>query len=333
MRNRIGLSFMALSFAAQAAPALGQELTKPIEKEEASIAPPASVDPKAVEGAIKESKESKESKAPPAQVALVENDLATSEIQENTTLTAQSGQPIEVESLGIRITPFPGWEVRENSQGMSLILEAPKSNEIVYDKVTYRPNITVVASHEPVPMDEASANELKARLKGMIEKGAGISQVDVDSQHRFFNYKGENDGLIIYSSFQLGESLMRQMNVVVSGNEKHFLLTYTDLAEEFEKTEAFNKAWDMIASIEVTGEPPHRFANLIIPAIAGLFFLLGLMGVILLRRRGSKFSEADLDQDGDDEVWADAKSFEAEPLYKAQSDEWPLSATQPSNRL
>ena len=194
------------------------------------------------------------------------------------------GNPVTIEELGITINPLADWEISHNNLGMSLILQAPKSTEIICDKITYRPNLTVVAVHEPRPIDELTAKELKEDLKETISKGSGVKNIEIDEQHRFFDYRGTSDGLIIYSAFTFGDAKMRQIHTFVSGDKKQFHLTYTDLAEELEKDQVFENAWKMISSFQVTGEAPARFESLKL-GIGVLILITACFSVLFYKRR------------------------------------------------
>lgn len=250
---------------------------------------------------------------------------------ENTEPLISNGNAVLVEDLGVQITPIAGWEVSHNKMGMSLVIQAPKATEVVYDKVTYRPNLTVVAIHDPTPIDELAAKDLKKKLAESIAKGAGVTQVVMDENHRFFDYRNKNDGLVIYSSFTFGEAEMQQIHVIVSGEEKQFHLTYTDLASELQKDEVFNAAWSIMSSIEVTGDAPIRFEQLKILGAAALLSML-LFGFLLTfrkRRFQNRLNDyANNDSESEDLFLSSESSYESSYQLSDNthlgSDEWSL---------
>jgi hypothetical protein len=83
---------------------------------------------------------------------------------------------------------------------------------------------------------------------------------------------------------------MMQMHILVSGGEKQFLLTYTDLAARFsdQNDKGFDTAWNSMVSIEVSGMTPSRIEGYYkYFALAGGMLFLGLT-MFLLRRKASK---------------------------------------------
>jgi hypothetical protein len=205
------------------------------------------------------------------------------------------GTQIEFESLGIRITPPAGWEVLENMLGMTLVMQEPYEKDIPGGKLKFKRNITVVSMHEAAPIDDKEAVKLKERLVEEFGKEAGVSDFQVLGDHKFFNYKAENDGIIYYSTFLMGDIQMSQMHIFVSGQDNRFLITYTDMADEFQANEAaYQAAWASMISIDVTGAPPTRYLDLAIYGGGTFAALLAIFGLIYLRRRsGSRFNDFD----------------------------------------
>lgn len=216
-----------------------------------------------------------------------EEPVALAKEQQSSSAVEAPGEPvagaISVDGLGIAITPMEGWSA-EKGHTMSLVLMPPKDPKIVYDKVTYRPNLTVVAMHDPAPIDEKEVGELKKLLKKQIEQGAGTTSVSIDS-HSFFDFTQTSKGLAVYTSFTYGEAEMSQLHMYVSGELNRFLLTYTDLASKFQDEAHMNNVWEMMTSLEVIGSPPSRYGTLI-GVGGGVSLLIGVFGgLVVLRRR------------------------------------------------
>lgn len=232
------------------------------------------------------------------------------------------GTPVMLDHLSMSMVPPTGWLVQTNAQNMSLVMSEPKPEEDpkkkVYDTPKYQRNITVSTIHNPSVIDEQRATELKAELLKSFGASSLVSDYQV-LEHSYFDYKGAKDGLIVYASMTVGQFPMMQMNVLVSGGEKQFLLTYTDLADRFRaQPDLMAQAWTSMTSISVTGQPSGRFDHLIVGGAATGFIAVLLGGLGLLRRRRQKalFSEADSDSDfdADDSSWdlsspSDRKSF------------------------
>lgn len=208
-----------------------------------------------------------------------------------------NGSPVRLESLGMTITPPEGWDVSTFSGSLSLVMREPKVETPSFDKPKYQRNITVAAIHKAAPIDEKRATELADELTKQFTADQTVQNFNV-LEHKFFNYRGAGDGLLVYSSMTLGEYPMMQMHILVSGQDKQFLLTYTDLAERFSDTKdhGFEKAWSAMISTEVTGTAPSRISEYYrYGAVGGALAFIAL-GAFLFRRRADHTdyqSEAD----------------------------------------
>lgn len=213
------------------------------------------------------------------------------------------GNTVAISDVAINITPPAGWEVFTDNPNLSLIMKEVALEEKTkdYSKPKFRRNITVAATHEGTPIDEKRATILKEQMSETFAKDPAVSNFEV-LEHKFFDYKGKNDGLILYSALNLGEFPMMQMHILVSGLNRQFLLTYTDLASNFQNTQAFEQAWNSMVSIEVTGPAPKRYQELIrYGSLAGGAILLLLIALGIKRRSTKKLfdMEDDLDEDLD----------------------------------
>ena len=201
-----------------------------------------------------------------------------------------TGERFEIKDLGISMTAPVGWEVMTKTSTLSAVIQEPKDEKPSYDKPKYQRNITVAAAHRATPIDEVRAEELKKEMIENFSKDPMISEFQI-LEHRFFNNRGVNDGLLIYSSYKLADYEMMQMHTLISGNENQFLITYTDLTSRFsdEQTGTFQQAWQSMTSLEVSGQTPLRRDEYIkYGTIAGIAFLfIGFLGY--RSRKASKF--------------------------------------------
>lgn len=237
-----------------------------------------------------------------APATLASSDESKAKESNSKTFTSD-GQAFTVGDLGITVTPPAGWEVVQNSQGLSLIMQEAKDPTPSYDKAKYQRNITVAAVHKPSPIDDKRAEELKKQLANSFGKDGMASEFQV-LEHKFFDYRGKNDGLLVYSTLKLGEESMMQAHVLLSGGEKQFLVTYTDLAERFQDQtdRGFELAWNSMVAIEVKGKSPERYENAIkYASFGGGVFMLLLTLLLLAKRQGrvDYNAEADAMDDGE----------------------------------
>ena len=230
------------------------------------------------------------------ETAVTETTASTPAVESKTFIS--DGSVIPLDNLGITIAPPAKWEVVTNGGSLSVVMREQREPAPAYEKPKYQRNITVAAIHKSSPIDEQRATELKAELIKNFSSDSLVSNFTI-LEHKFFDYRGKNDGLLIYSNLNVGEYPMMQMHVLVSGEQKQFLLTYTDLAERFSDSTVgfYEKAWASMVSTQVTGLSPNRMdAYMRYGALAGGVFMFGLVG-ILFRRKASKYDySSDADQ-------------------------------------
>lgn len=206
------------------------------------------------------------------------------------------GQPIDLRNVGLSITPPQGWDVITSDPTLTLIMQEPESKEVIYDKPLYRRNITVAKVAEPSPIDQQRAEQLKVELSETFGKQGGVDNFQI-VEHKFFDYKGKNDALLVYTSFTMGQNALMQMHVLISNSERQFLMTYTDFAERFQDEQLFNQAWATIAGAIISGEPPSRWLNLIIALSSAIVLIFGLFLLVFFRhRRATRMYMHDADE-------------------------------------
>ena len=241
---------------------------------------------KAAKPAMLRARKAKKVEAPaaPTAIATATASAAPASTTEATPVVAATpavpvsdGSPIAIEKLAATITPPAGWEIDKDSSSISLVLREPRDPRPNYDHAKYQRNITVAAIQNPSPIDDIRAKSFVADLKANFGKDTSLADFEVTEQ-KFFNYKGEGDGLVVYSKMTMGETPMMQMHVLVSGQDRQYLLTYTDMHERFvaKEDKGFEQAWNSMVSLQVQGVAPTRgFGTLV---YAG-FALLGALAL------------------------------------------------------
>jgi hypothetical protein len=208
------------------------------------------------------------------------------------------GTRVMSEDPKFSIIPPAGWTVTysKGGNGPTLILQEPVSKPISGSKAPmFRRNLVLAVSQEASPIDEL---RLKS-FRGDLEKFYGKNALTRDFQVldvKFFNWRGNQDGILAYSSWMAGDIQMEQMNVLISSSSKQYMITYTDMASRFIPESAeMAAAWQSIMSIELTGEAPLRFTELAVISGLLLTVLLGLFSYKMIRRRrfSSMFDQID----------------------------------------
>lgn len=225
------------------------------------------------------------------------------------------GSALYLEKPKVWVTPPVGWEVLKDRYGKAVIMQEPKSDEVVYDKPTYQRNITVAIANEPTPIDDATITALKDRLIESFSKyGKDFS---LAANHELFDYRTQKDGVIIYSFLKVNGFDLTQLHVYVSGDKQNVLSTYTDLTERFDSgSEEFAMAWNALTSIQVEGAPEPRFQQLILvgSAIGGLVILMLVITVLrsVLAKRAYDKEEDALFEDGNETIKQTAAKSEVD---------------------
>lgn len=230
---------------------------------------------------------------------LLTPELNADELTESKVLISD-GSPYLIGAHEVGITPPAGWQILPDYLGKSLVVQVPEFKPEDESKPKFQRNITVAVLHEASPIDEMRVEDLRKQLTESFGKGRDSFALAPD--HKFFDYKGKNDGIIIYSFFESGEFPLTQMHVFVSGSEKSVLLTYTDLTDGFE--ERMTDAWNAMISVDVAGEAPKRFeAFKEIGAGIFVFFLLVLSFLGLRRLRFRSMLKEFETEDQSEQSW------------------------------
>lgn len=249
-----------------------------------------------------------------------------------------NGDTVELKRLGISISPLEKWVVSTNHMGMTMVIEGPKPSEIVYDKITLRPNLTIATKSEPAPIDDVFAQGIIEKLADSIKQASGAESTVIDKDYSYFNFRNyagakPGKGLVIYSRFSMGETEIQQIHIYVSGEKRLFHLTYTDLASELTKDEVFDQVWGMISTFKVTGYPNARYSTLASVGTISLI-LICLLGVALwLHNRRFKLSlQDDVIYDEDDPLTWDNDESQAAAM-QSTSELWETSKSSTSETI
>lgn len=205
-----------------------------------------------------------------------------------------NGTPVQFQDIGIVMTPPMGWEVDAGKgNGMSVIISEPKVNlkNVATEVTTYQRNITVTVKHEAAPIDEKTAADLAEGLKRDFGKSSMVRDFDI-LETKLIDYTPTAKAVLVYSSMRLGDVGMMQMHILVSGGDKQYLQTYTDMASRFSTTDSgFTQAWAAMTGLTAKGKAPTRYGSLMVygGASGAVIVGFGLFLIINSRRRKKAF--------------------------------------------
>jgi len=195
-----------------------------------------------------------------AAVAISQENASSIMPVENSGEEISNGTAIKLDN-GASITPIAGWKIERKSLGMGLVMKEvlPQQPQTVdYSKPTFARNITLTTLPEARPIDQIAIEEIKTDISKMIARDPSLRDFTFTDQ-KLFDYKGKNDGVVLFSQLTVNNFQMMQMQIVVSGEKKSYLITYSDLAANFANPAAYDAAWKSMTSLTVPGVGPKRF--------------------------------------------------------------------------
>jgi hypothetical protein len=160
------------------------------------------------------------------------------------------GSRITVKERGFSIVPPKGWEIITNSGKSSLILQP------VFEKsMKYQRTLQVSVFSGAIDTTEMDSEKFGETIVAKYaEAMTGIENYRV----RNFvpvNLKDGNSAVLYYTEFTLDGKNLMHGHLVVSSKTKNYLVTFTDLAENFEADDPqkgnLSAAWDTMVSFQV----------------------------------------------------------------------------------
>jgi hypothetical protein len=186
----------------------------------------------------------------------IADDLKPAALTEPNLIT-DGTQPVVVKDGDFSIVPPKGWKVYTEMPGLALYLEAPSSEP---GGTAHLASIQVASFTGPEYIDDSVAADYNTLLvKRFATASKAIEAYRVRNSESIQMADGRA-GLVFYSEFlYAGEPLM-QMHVLVSSRDRHYLITYTDVAAHFaaEGDPFVAAVWDVVTSTKLGETPPGR---------------------------------------------------------------------------
>lgn len=199
-----------------------------------------------------------------------------------------TGERFEYPDRDFSIVPPLGFEVHDSAGGIFLNFREKHRKGLQYQR-----NIQVFWNSEYHYIDEAAAEKLAAKI------GAKFSKFNPHiKDYRVSRYTiadlGEREGILFYNNYRIDDAEMMHIVMLVSSNKEHYLITYTDLLNNYQKNEgkdAYTDVWwNCFTSIELPGSPPDRYRYYIMGGGSLAIFLFVCAFFYLFRRvRMSKY--------------------------------------------
>jgi hypothetical protein len=196
--------------------------------------------------------------------------------------TISQGERIELSELGFSIVPPAGWMVKRNSYGSTLLFEAPKvPNQL------YQATIQVMVFGNPRYIDNVTMKEFGELIVGKF----GALSNRVSGYHlrdnSFLQMETGDQAILYYTEFQYDNVPIMQMHILISSATNHFLLSYTDLSKSFEDENslALTTAYKSMHSAQLSTKPVWPFLHYVIVAGVVVFFILVWSIIRMIRSR------------------------------------------------
>lgn len=211
------------------------------------------------------------------------------------------GSRVSVRNGDFTVQPPRGWEVYTHLPSLTLLMQIPYQPGMKYQRT-----IQVASFSGSRFIDEVTAKE----YEDVIVRKFSATSTSIDGykirNHMPIEMADGRQGLLFYTEFTLEGVSMMQAHILVSSQQRHYLMTFTDLAEHFENDGAsrfLTEAWDSMISVQLGSRTPARFESAVyIMVIAGLLAALATV-VMLVRRARSGRSYRD---------YANGRSFDAD---------------------
>ena len=183
------------------------------------------------------------------------------------------GSRITLRDGEFSIQPPPGWEVYTDHPSLTLLMQVPFKPDMKYQRT-----IQVASFAGPRFVDEVTAKEYEDVIVRKFSAASG-GMVDYKVRnHLNTNLADGREALLFYTEFGLDGVNLMQAHILVSGKQRHYLLSFTDVAEHFESdaaTRFLTEAWDSMTSVQLGGPSPARFESMAVILVgAGTFALL-----------------------------------------------------------
>ncbi len=192
------------------------------------------------------------------------------------------GERLSVRDGDFSVTPPKGWEVYEHLGDLTLLMQMPHQ-----DGVKYQRTIQVASFSNPRFIDETTAKEYEEVITRKFAATSAAIEGYRIRNHLVIDMADGRQGLLFYSEFNLDNVALMQAHILVSSAGRHYLMTYTDVAEHFESEAAnqfLTEAWDSMISVQLGAPTPGRFTEVIYGAAAAVATVLLSTGLILFRR-------------------------------------------------
>ncbi len=212
---------------------------------------------------------------------------------------AAGGKRVSVRDGDFSMQPPTGWEVYVNLPSLSLLMQVPhKAGE------KYQRTIQVASFSDSRYIDEVTAKE----FEDVIVRKFSVASSSIEDyrirNHMTIEMADGRQGLLFYTEFKIDDVPLMQAHILVSSATRHYLMTFSDVADHFESDAAsqfLTEAWDAMISVQLQTKAPTRFESAVyFGGGTALVVLFGLLIVGLRKwRSGREYRDFANGKEGD----------------------------------
>lgn len=209
------------------------------------------------------------------------------------------GTRVTVRDGDFSIVPPLGWEVFTNLESLTLLMQVPHQPGMRYQRT-----IQVASFSEPRFIDEITAKEYEKVIVGKFSSISSAIEEYRIRNHMTVDLADGRQGILFYTEFKLEGVDLMQAHILVSSATRHYLMTFTDVAEHFESDAAsqfLTEAWDSLISVEMSTRTPKRFETFAAIGVGVVVLVVLGFGLVVFRswRSGRKYQDYANGRDGD----------------------------------
>lgn len=225
-----------------------------------------------------------------------------------------TGERLELKDGDFSIVPPVKWEVFKNHPSLTLLMQVAHNQTLKYQRT-----IQVASFSGNKYIDEVTAREFEGIIVNKFSHLTSSIEEYKVREHRVVDMEDGRDGILFYTEFQLEGISMMQAHILLSSSSRHYLMTFTDLADHFEKEEYsqyLNEAWASMISVELSGGGAatflkkiglgqfKRFQSLIYIGFAAIGLMLTFFLFQMFRKTysGNRLSDYSSDGGRDDDL-------------------------------
>jgi hypothetical protein len=212
-----------------------------------------------------------------------------------------TGERVMLRDGDFSVIPPTGWEVYEHLNDLTLLMQMPHQTGVKYQRT-----IQVASFARPRYIDETTAKEYEEVITRKFAATSAAIEGYRIRNHMVIDMADGRQGLLFYSEFTLDNVQLMQAHILVSSADRHYLMTFTDVAAHIESDAAkqfFTEAWDAMISVQLGAPTPGRFSVITYGAVAAGAVLVVICALVWIRRRRAARQYSDYaEEEGDGTV-------------------------------